>query len=135
MEDRRLSKFPERLSTHVVWVAAIGAFLVLLDPRVAFTIAGQTIAFGGEGFSAELKGAVITIMLIGGWTAVTGYWLGTTDSGQKTQESMSRIAEQSAPVAASAVLAATGGSAQMPNVPAGTVNVAGENVNVTENPK
>ena len=91
--DRRSNGFAEHLSIYIVVIAALGAFLVLLDPRVELVIGVQKISIGGEGFSSELKGAVITIMLIGGWTAAVSYWLGNTESGKKQQESISRIAE------------------------------------------
>lgn len=106
--DRRINgKFTERLSLIVTTTAALGGFLVLLDPKIALNVLGQTFEFGGEGFSSELKGAVVTIMLLGGWTAVTGYWLGQSDSGQKQGATVARIAEQAAPSTASAVAAAT----------------------------
>ncbi len=91
--ERRNGTFAERLSVYIVVIAALGAFLVLLDPRIALVFGDQKISIGGEGFSSELKGAVITIMLIGGWTAAVSFWLGNTESGKKQQESLSRIAE------------------------------------------
>lgn len=96
--ERRANKFPERLSFYVVIIAAIGAFFVLLDPMITIHIGEHSVKFGGDGFSSELKGAVITIMLIGGWQGVMGFWLGQSDSGQRQAQSMSRIAEQAAPV-------------------------------------
>lgn len=81
--ERRKGIFSERLSMAVIVIAALGAFGVLLDPVATLNIAGQTIKIGGEGFSAELKGAVITIMLIGGWTAVMGFWLGSSDASKR----------------------------------------------------
>ena len=98
MPERRNNVFVERVTVYVVVIAAIGAFLVLLDPKIALDIGGQKLAFGGEGFSSELKGAVITIMLIGGWTAAIGYWLSDTATGKKQQESISRIAEAAPPL-------------------------------------
>lgn len=95
--ERRSSIFREKLSFFMVVTAAIGGFLILLDPRFSGEIFGQPISFGGEGFSAELKGAVVTIMLIGGWSAVKEYWLGASADGQKTNESISRIAESATP--------------------------------------
>ncbi len=128
-----MTAFPERLSFWVVLIAAIGAFLVLIDPQVELAVRGQTLKLGGEGFSSELKGAVITIMLIGGWTAVMSFWLGQSESGQQQAKAMSRIAEQSAPVAASAVAAATGagGGAALKT---DTVNVQSDVTNVSSPP-
>ena len=98
MDERRNSVFVERVTIYVVVIAAIGAFLVLLDPKVELAFMGQKLAFGGDGFSSELKGAVITIMLIGGWTAAISYWLSDTATGKKQQESISRIAEAAPPL-------------------------------------
>lgn len=136
--ERRNNAFTERVTLYVVVIAAVGAFLVLLDPKIALDIQGQEIVLGGEGFSSELKGAVITIMLIGGWTAAISYWLSDTATGKKQQESISRIAEQSAPTSAAAVAAATG--APPPPAPTGpiladTVNVDAQTANVTEKEK
>ncbi len=123
MMDRRKAIFPEHLSIRVVWIAGVGAFLVLLDPSITLTFMGQIVKIGGDGFSSELKGAVITIMLIGGWTAVMSFWLGASDSMAKQQASISRIAE-AAPVSASAQTAPI--SADTVNVAATTANVTGE---------
>lgn len=106
LPERRSNVFVERVTIYVIIIAAIGAFLVLIDPKVALDLGGQQIAFGGDGFSSELKGAVITIMLIGGWTMAIGYWLSDTATGKKQQESISRIAEAAPPTQALAVAAA-----------------------------
>lgn len=104
-EERRATKFTETLSLFMVRVAALGALLVLVDIKFTFTFADQVVTIG-SGFSADLKGAIITAILISGWTAVKEYWLGASASGQNQAESMSRIAEASAPTAAAAVAAA-----------------------------
>ena len=65
----------------MVVVAALGAAFVLLDPKWSTEIAGMKVSFGGS-FSADLKGAVITAILIGGWTAVKEYWLGASAGSQ-----------------------------------------------------
>lgn len=132
IDDRRAGKFSERLSVIVIITAALGAFAVLVDPKITLTLGGQIIILGGDGFSSELKGAVITIMLIGGWTAVMNFWLGSSDGGQKQQQAIARIAEQSAPVSAAAVAAATGATA--PTVPAkvDTINVAADTANIID---
>jgi len=97
MEDRRTSKFTEKLSMFMCAVAAFGAFFVLADPQLHFEFFGQSIDVDGADFSADLKGAVIFAILIGGWVAVKEYWLGASDQGKKGQESISRIAEQVPP--------------------------------------
>lgn len=103
--ERRDPKFTERISMYMVVVATIGAFLILLDPKFTLTIGGQVIAMGGEGFSQELKGAVVTIMLLGGWTSVQKFWLDTTDTAKIQSQSIARIAEAS-PVDTVAAMAA-----------------------------
>lgn len=114
-------------------VAAFGAFIVLLDLKFEITVFEQTITVG-SGFSADLKGAVITAILISGWTAVKEYWLGSSASQQGQAESMSRIAEQSAPAAAAAVAAAAVPAAS--NIPAQDVkvNAAGDVTVEAHNP-
>ena len=91
-EDRKPRKFTERLSWFMVIAAALGALLVLIDPFFAFKLGNTEIAFGGK-FSADLKGAVISAILIGGWTAVKEYWLGASAGQQAQSDTMGRIAE------------------------------------------
>lgn len=106
--EQRKGKFTEVLSLFMVRVATIGAFIVLVDIKFTLTFGEQAVTIG-SGFSPDLKGAVITAILIGGWTAVKEFWLGSS-AGQQTQsESISRIAEASAPTAAAAVKAASNG--------------------------
>ena len=103
--DRRDPKFTERISMFMVAVATIGAFLILLDPKFTLTVYGQVINIGGEGFSQELKGAVVTIMLLGGWTSVQKFWLDTSDTARTQSQSIARIAESS-PIGTVAAMAA-----------------------------
>ena len=91
MEERRSGVFTEKLSLFMVVTAALGAVLVLFDPKTTFVVAGQTLNLGGEGFSADLKGAVISAILIGGWTAVKEYWLGSSAGSEKKSETISRL--------------------------------------------
>ena len=93
MVERRASKFTERLSLFMVRVAAIGAAYVLLAPKFTFMIYGQVIEIGGEGFSADLKGAVVSLVLIGGWSAVKEFWLGTSASSEKKSDALQRMME------------------------------------------
>jgi hypothetical protein len=103
--ERRDSRFREVLSMFMVRVSALGALLVLLDLRVNFVIAGQAIQIGGSGFSDQLKGAVIALILVSGYSAVKEYWLGSSEGGQIQNAALSRIAEQSAPAAAAVAAA------------------------------
>ena len=103
MEDHRAPAFIEKLSWFMAWMAALGGMYVILDPVITLKLSWADIKIGGEGFSEQLKGAVVALILVEGWKAVKEFWLGTSASGQKQQESMTRIAEQVAPVAASVV--------------------------------
>ena len=66
---------------------------MLADPVFTLSWWGQVVKLGGEGFSEQLKGAVVQTLLIGGWSAVLMYWIGASASGAKQQESAQRIAE------------------------------------------
>ena len=75
-------------------IAALGAAWVLVDPRFVMPITEDiSIFIGGEGFSADLKGAVVTLILIGGFTAVKEYWLGSSAGSEKKTDAITRIAE------------------------------------------
>lgn len=92
--DRRPSKYIEKVSSFMLVTAAIGGFLILIDPQIVIDgTPGWTLRLGSDGFSSELKGAVVTLMLIGGWTAIKEYWLGASAAGQTQSDTMSRIAE------------------------------------------
>lgn len=98
--------FVQKLSMYLVLGAFLGGFIVLLDIRFTLTLWGQIISVGKEGFSPEVKGVVLQSMLITGFAAVVGFWLGTTKQGQEQAQSVSRIAEKTPEVAAAAVAAA-----------------------------
>lgn len=69
MEPKCKMKYIHFLSTLMVIIASAGAFYVLADPA----------------FSQEMKGSVVTLILIGGWTAVQNFWLGSSnESARKT---------------------------------------------------
>ena len=87
--ERRAGKFTEKLSIFMVSVAAFGAFLVLLDPVVTIS---EQVKIGGEGFSADLKGAVVSLILIGGWSAVKEFWLGTSAGSEKKTDMIATMA-------------------------------------------
>lgn len=96
LTERRSGKFTETISLFMVRVAAVGAAIVLIDIKLTITMFDQTVQVG-SGFSADLKGAVITAILISGFTAVKEYWLGSSAGDDKKADSVSRIAEASAP--------------------------------------
>ena len=128
MEERRSSVFTERLSIMILCVAAAGGFIVLLDPSLQGKVLGFDWKIGIGEFSEGLKGAVINTMMLGGWTALIAYWLRPREDEEKTK-ALTRIAEQSAPVAAAAAFAAA--AAPVPSK-ADTVNMPAEQVNVNE---
>jgi hypothetical protein len=117
-EQRRSGDFIERISIILVVGAFIGGFIVLLDVRFVLTIFGQTIQIGQNGFAPEVKGMVLQSMLISGFAAVVGYWLGTTKQGQDQAQSVNKIAEMSAPAQAVAVAAARAPVPEVPIAPA-----------------
>lgn len=77
----------------MVMVAAFGALVVLLDVKVTYHITENTVIAVGGTFSNDLKGAVISAILISGWTAVKEYWLGASASSEGHQATISKIAE------------------------------------------
>lgn len=105
MDERRSSTFTQKISLIVIIIAGCGGLYVLADPVFTLSLWGQDIKFGGEGFSEQLKGAVVQTLLIGGWTTVLAYWIGASASGAKQQESAQRIAE-GVPVVTPAVVPA-----------------------------
>src|ERR1035437_8132651 len=110
-EERRSPVFIEHLSIIIVFFAGLGALLVLIDPVLTLNvIGGNTVKIGGNGFSEQLKGAVVQSLMIGGFTAAVQYWLGSTAGGQRQQETVARIAEASAPSTAAAVAATVAAS-------------------------
>ena len=133
--DRRKSgKFIESLSLLLVIASSLGALLVLVDPVIALkTDAGTIIKLGGEGFSDQIKGAVVALILVAGFSAVVSYWLGSSDQGGKAQESVNTIAQASAPTTAAAVAAATGSPPVAPVGPLQAENVAIQTDNVQVN--
>lgn len=63
-------RFVELLSLLLVTLAALGGYLVLT----------------GDDYSPEIKASVVTLILIGGFTAVVTFWLGSSrDSQRKTE--------------------------------------------------
>ena len=104
--ERRSPHFTEQVSKIVLYFAGVGALLVLADPVLVLDLGnGHSLKIGGEGFSEQLKGAVVQSLMIGGFTAVIGYWLGSSAGSRSQQEAVSRIAESAAPATASAVAA------------------------------
>lgn len=88
--------FTQRLSLRMLWIASVGAAYVLLDPYITHTFAdGTTFQLGkaGGAFADQMKGAVITLILVAGFTAVKEFWLGGS-AGEKAQgQTLSRMAE------------------------------------------
>lgn len=127
--DPASRRFVERLSCLLIIFSAIGAMLVLIDPILTINLGnGNSVKIGGEGFDDQMKGAVLTLILVAGFTAVVNYWLGASNQGDKAQESVNAIAAAAAPAQAAAVAAATGQPpapivAQTVGIDAGTVTV------------
>lgn len=86
MIERRHSAFVERLSERIIWISAVGAAYVLVDPQISFGWNGIALRLGSAGFSADLKGSVITAILVGGFSAAAGYWLGSSNQGNPPEQ-------------------------------------------------
>lgn len=106
--DRREHPFQEWLSRFMVKVAALGAFYVLIDPKITATDAAFAFVMNSGGFSNDLKGMVIGAILVGGFSSVREFWLGTSKGGQEAAASLARTAEASSPVAVAALVANAG---------------------------
>lgn len=121
--ERRRASFLEKLSLMLIVFSSIGAFLVLLDPVITWTFGnGNTIQIGGKGFADQLKGGVVMLMIVGGFTGLVAFWFPGSAAGTRQADAVSRIAEATAPAAAAAVVAAAVQSAQAQ----GDVNVNGK---------
>jgi hypothetical protein len=53
---------------------------------VLFSGIGSIVVLNSDKFSQELKGAIVTLILIGGWTGVKEFWLGSSNSSQMKDE-------------------------------------------------
>lgn len=82
--ERRPYRFPESLSRWMFIVAALGSAWVLIDPYIAFAYGDWAFKIGGIPFSAEIKGAVVTIGILGLLNGIKSYWLPTNNTGQKS---------------------------------------------------
>lgn len=116
MNGKPQGKYIERLSTMLVVLAFVGTIIVLIDPVITFETAGGTVLrFGGTGFSDQLKGAVVSLILVSGFAGVIGYWLGASNTGDKAQESVSNIATAAGTGSGgAAAIAAAAGAAPAP---------------------
>lgn len=131
--DRRPSEFLERLSVILVVGAFLGGFIVLFDFKMTLTFWGQIINIG-SGFAPETKGMVLQSMLISGFAAVVGFWLGASKQGQEQAQSQSRIAEAAPATTAAAVAAATPAAAGKPILAEDVVVEAAGDVTVARKP-
>lgn len=92
--DRRPRRFTEKLSLYMLAIAAFGAFIVLMEPKLVLAFSGgNTFTIGGTPFSADMKGAVVALIIVGGFVALKEYWLGASASQQTQSDTMGRIAE------------------------------------------
>jgi hypothetical protein len=100
MDDRRGGGFNEKLAFVLVIGGIIGALVVLLDPVITITTsAGTVLHFGGTGFSDQLKGAVVSMILVSGFAAVITYYFGSSNSDKVKNQTISALAASSLPAA------------------------------------
>ncbi len=86
MSERRRSdmKFLYLLSLMLVMFSFGGAAWVLMDPLITIgPFNWGTITIGRTPFSADLRGSVVSTILVGGFAGVVGYWLGASNAGNK----------------------------------------------------
>ncbi len=96
LNDRRKpSKYTERLSSSLLWIAGVGCAWVLLDPVVILPLSdGAVIKLGASGFSNDLKGAVIATVIVGSFVALHKYWLDRNDDREVTETEIPETKEQ-----------------------------------------
>lgn len=129
--EKRATPFQEWLSKFMVRTASLGAAYVLVDPRLTATDSSLAFVMNSGGFSNDLKGMVIGAILVGGFSSVREFWLGTSKGGQEQAASQARIAETVSakiptPSVASALTPIIGEVKDM-TVTAETVSVTKEN--------
>ena len=134
--ERRSGAFIERLSCLLVVFSALGAALVLIDPMFAIEFGGGTmIKIGGNGFSDQLKGAVVMLVLIAGFTATVNYWLGASDQGAKAQDTINSVAANSSgpgPGTPSGTPIKSDGTGSIdPSLKTDTINVVADTATIT----
>ena len=86
-DERRkaVNCFLQWLSVLLIMVTSFGSAWVLVDPQITYSPTPQfTITLGRTPFSSDLKGAIIMGIIVGGFVAVTGYWLGASNSGNRS---------------------------------------------------
>lgn len=115
MIERRNDVFTQSVSMWMLKAATVGAIIVLADVRFTLTFAGQIFSIG-SGFSPDLKGAIISIMLIGGWTAVKEYWLGSSAGSAARAQTIDKIV-QDAPATQAAQVAQIAAALKPTNTP------------------
>ncbi len=86
MAERRQSNttFLYCLSIMLVLFSFGGAAWVLMDPLIVVgPFSWGSIAIGRTPFSADLRGSVVSTILVGGFAGVVGYWLGSSNATNK----------------------------------------------------
>lgn len=116
-ESRLQLLFTMALSAFLIVASMAGAFLVMLDPVGIVEINGYPVKIGGEGFAEQMKGAVLTLILIGGFTAVVNFWIRISNQEARAQEATTSIAQAAAPAAAAATQKALEVVAALPPAP------------------
>ncbi len=85
MERRRSNTtFLYCLSIMLVLFSFGGASWVLMDPVITIgPFDWGSITIGRTPFSADLRGSVVSTILVGGFAGVVGYWLGASNMANK----------------------------------------------------
>lgn len=84
---REYNKSEDVIFGNIKFVHLLSAFLIV------FSGIGGVLVLLGD-FSAELKGSVVTLILIGGWTGVQNYWLGSSSSSRLKDVSINKALDK-----------------------------------------
>jgi len=77
----------EQLMINTKWLKL--RFIHILS-LVFVTFSGLFVTVNWTSLTPELKGAVITLMVIAGWNGVRDYWMGSSDGSQRKTEALTR---------------------------------------------
>ena len=91
--DRRAGEFNEKLAIVLVIGGILGAMLVLIDPVLTITMKnGVTLHLGGTGFSDQLKGAVVSMILVSGFANAVAFYFGSSNSDKMKNQTINTLA-------------------------------------------
>lgn len=93
-ESKPKGRFIERFSFHVFYVAAIGSAWVLLDPKFEIHYRGASLVLGSAAFAPEIRGAIITIGILGTIGAIMAAWFPKQERSEPARKTDPPTAEE-----------------------------------------